>query len=884
MSSDSDEDALLFAAIERPSDQRAAFLDLACGTDTPVRLRLDRLLRELDDADPFLQAGGPLTGPLGEAVAEDLDREEALPPGTQVGAFRVLDELGRGGMAVVYRAERVDGGFTQQVALKLIKRGADTDDLLQRFRLERQIHASLAHPGIARLHDGGTAPDGRPFFAMELVEGERIDRYCAGRGLGLDARIDFCIQVARAVEHAHRHLVVHRDLKPSNILVNEAGEIKLLDFGIAKLLGDAADASADRTVTSQRMLTPQYASPEQVRGGPVTTASDVYQLGLLLFELVTGRAAQPLDGLTPSEAERVISEAPAPRPSSAAWADPLCRQWARDLRGEIDTIVLKALEKDPARRYGSAAQLADDLLRYRQGLPVHARPNSIAYRAAKFLDRHRVAAAAAFGVTALVVALVVFYNVRLAAERDAARREAATSSAVATFVADLFQSNDPNRSAGENLRARDLLDRGASRIDTDLAGQPEVQARLMTVVGDIYRQLGAYEPSVQLHERAVAARRARLPPDHPELADSLHALGSVLYLTGRFAEARPLLEEALRIREAAFGQDRAEVADSLDGLGMLSRRLNDHDAARDLTERALAIRERVQGPTHQRVGQTLNNLGLVYQVRGEYQLAQARYERALAVHEANHGPEHPLVGTTLGNLAEVKRISGDLAGAQPLLTRSLAITTKTLGPDHPDTGTAHNALGSLYYAMQRYDEARAMFERAEQIYTKALGPNHPTVAFPIENLGNIYKDTDHYDRALEQYARVRDIRTAAYGPVHSLIAQVRLNEGLAWRLKKDFTRAEPVLREALEVYRKTLPERHPQLGHAGFYLGATVATLGRYAEAEPILLEAYPILRDRRGPNHRLTKATVTLLASMYEAWGKPDQAAPFRALEKDQR
>jgi len=881
MSSTNDEDDLLFAAMARPSSERPPFLDRACGTDTPLRARLNRLLRELDDDDPFLRPGGALSGPLGEAVAEDLDRDEALPAGTQVGAYQVLDELGRGGMAVVYRAERVDGGFAQQVALKLIKRGADTDDVLDRFRLERQIHASLAHPGIARLHDGGAAPDGRPFFAMELVEGERIDRYCATHGLGLDARVDFCIQVARAVEHAHRHLVVHRDLKPSNILVTKAREIKLLDFGIAKLLGDAAGAPAAQTVTAQRMLTPQYASPEQVRGGPITTASDVYQLGLLLFELLTGRAAQPLDGLTPSEAERAIAEAPAARPSAVAAADPHCRAWARALRGEIDTIVLKALEKEPARRYGSAEQLADDLLRYRQGLPVHARPSSIAYRAAKFLGRHRIAAAAAFGVATIVVSLVAFYNVRLATERDAARREAATSSAVAQFVADLFQSNDPNRSAGENLRARDLLDRGAVRIDTDLADQPEVQARLMTVMGDIYRQLGVYEPSVQLHERAVAARRARLPPGHPELAESLHALGSVLYLTGRFAEARPLLEEALRIREAAFGPEREEVADSLDRLGMLSRRLNEHDAARDLTERALAIRERVHGPTHQRVGQTLNNLGLVYQSRGEYALAQARYERALAVHEANHGPDHPLVGTTLGNLAEVKRISGDHDGAQPLLARSLAITAKTLGPDHPDTGTSHNALGNLYYAMQRYDDARAMFERAEQIYTKALGPTHPTVAFPIENLGNIYKDTDFYDRALERYARARKIRTAAYGPVHSLVAQVSLNEGLAWRLKKDFRRAEPVLREALEVYRKTMPERHPQIGHAGFYLGATIAQLERYAEAEQVLLDAYPILRDRRGPEHRLTKATVTLLASMYEAWGKPDKAAPFRALEK---
>jgi serine/threonine-protein kinase len=875
------DDDILAAALTRPASERASFLDDACASNPAQRTRLDRLLREHDDADPFLASGGALAGPLGDAFAEAMARDDALPPGSNVGAYQIVEEIGRGGMAVVYLASRVDGGFDQQVALKVIKRGADTDELLARFRQERQILARLNHPNIARLLDGGATADGRPFIAMELVAGERLDRHADAHQLDLDRRLDLFLTVARAVQHAHRHLIVHRDLKPSNILMTADGQIKLLDFGIARVLDDGSGAAA--TTTVHRLLTPQYASPEQLRGGVVTTATDVYQLGLLLYELLTGRAAQALDGLSPVEAERVIADVlPAP-PSQVATRDPARRGWARRLRGDLDTIVLTAIAKSPPERYASVDRLIDDLERFQRGLPVLARPASVATELRKFIRRHRLATAASVAVVATIATIVTLFSLRLARERDVARREAATANQVVAFVQRLFEGSDPYRAPVGNPTARELLDRGAGRIDAELVGQPELQARLMTMIGDIYRVLGVLEPATKLHERALAIRRATVAPDDPALATSLHSLGVVLYMRSRFDQSRPLLEEGLRIRERALGAEHADVATSLDALGSLSRRLSQYDTARAYAQRAVAMRERIHGPDHERVATALNNLGLIDQAMGDHKLAAERYARAVAIHEKNHGPDHPFVGTSLGNLVEATRLQGNLEAATPLAERVVAITEKALGPSHADTGTAYNTLGSLLHAREQYDAALRAFERAQQVYEAALGASHPNVAFPIENIGNILKDTGHHDEAVAQFRRARAIREAAYGPVHSLVAQAIYNEGLAWLVVRNYATAVTFLELALETYRKSFPAGHPQIGSAGYFLGLTLVELKRYAEAEPLLLEAYPTLRDRSGATHRHTTAIVDLLVRMYDAWGRPDQAAPYRTLQKQQ-
>ncbi len=831
------------------------------------------------DDDGFLVSGGAMAGPFGDDLVEAFERDEGLPLGSLVGHYRLLEELGRGGMAVVYLAERADGAFAQQVALKIVKRGIDTDEVISRFRQERQILAALAHDNIARLNDGGVAPDGRPYLAMELVRGEPIDRYCDRLGLGIGARVDLCVAVARAVEHAHRRLVVHRDLKPSNILIGADGAIKLLDFGIAKLLAPgAADFAAPPTRTALRLMTPEYASPEQVRGDAITTASDVYQLGLILFELVTGRRAHGVSGLSTADAERVVCETPAPRPStSVVGSDTAAGRRRRELRGDLDNIIGMALAKEPDRRYGSMGELADDLTRYRQGRPVLARGRSWRYRAGKFLVRHRAPLAAAAVVLLALASIIAFYSLRLAAERDRAQREAATATAVAEFVTGLFRSSDPQQGGGANLQAREILARGAARIDVDLAAQPDVRTRMMDVMGGIYRSLGLNQEAIPLLERALEARMTELGPDHADVGDSHVSLGMVLYNAGRLDAARHHLDEAIRILDAAPGPRRPTLAGALSALGLLHRREGRLEEARDTLQRALATSEQGLGPDHQTTATILNNLALTQQSLGEYRVARELFARALAIHERNHGPDHPFVGGTLGNLSDVMREQGDLEGARPLVERAVAIAEKAYGPEHRDTGTAVNSLGSVFLALGNYAEARAMFERAAMIYAKALGPTHAYVAYPFANLGDVSRGMGELPRAVEHYQRSLDIREKAFGPVHRDVSVSLERLGTARALMGDCSGAVPVLERALDVTRKTMPMDHSRMGVVGSSLGVCLAEARRFDEAERVLLEAHRVL-ELRDTTEDAATANATHLVALYERLGRPEEAARYRS------
>jgi eukaryotic-like serine/threonine-protein kinase len=799
MAHDAELDAVLDEALALPPGARDAWLDDRCGGDTPIRAAVERILREAEAPAPFLEPGGALAGPFGDSLRLDLARDEGLAAGDAVGPYRLVEELGRGGMAIVYLAERADGAFTQQVALKVVKRGIDTDDVLGRFRQERQILASLTHPHIARLLDGGVTADGRPYLAMELVHGEPLDRYCAGQGLGLDARLDLCLAIAEAVQHAHQRLVVHRDLKPSNILVTAAGEVRLLDFGIAKLLDPAADGTATATRTALRLLTPDYASPEQVRGDTITTASDVYQLGLILFELVTGRRAQAVAGLGPGEAERVIGAHELPRASQALGdATPYPGASKRRLRGDLDRIVATAVAKAPERRYHSVSALADDLRRFRRGLPIAARGDSLWYRTTTFVRRNRAAVAAATAVVLAIGAIVGFYSWRLAGERDRARQEAATANEAVTFLTGLFTGADPVRPTGTPVTARELLDRGAARVRTDLAAQPELQARMMSVVGNIYNSLALRDEAIPLLEQSLTLRRRQLGGRHLEVAKGAQQLAQALHNAGR-PGTQALYEEALAIHESLPGPPSDDMTAALNGLGLVHRRAGRLDEAKAFLERAVQHRERVLGPDAALLGATLNNLGLVYNTRGDTAQARATLERALAIHQKHHGTNHPLVAVTLSNLADVIRVQGDLEGARVRHEQALAVVLNVYGPDHLTTATSIGAYGELLLDMKRYDDAAAQFGRALAIYERSVGMSHPTAVYPVENLGHVYKARGDRGAALRQYERSLALTEAAYGPVHPDVAESHLNIGLLVLDMRGCAAALPRLRRGIEV-------------------------------------------------------------------------------------
>lgn len=604
-------EALFERLLAYPPEQREALLLQAVPHDPALRAEVTALLRAEG------QAGGFISGAVGAAAAQ-LDPEgpgaPLLESGERVGPFRVVAELGRGGMGSVHLAERDDAEYTVKVAIKVIRGGPAGGDSVRRFRAERQILAGLDHPNVARLLDGGTTVEGLPWLALEYVDGEPIDVWCDRRRLSLDQRIDLFLEVCAAVEYAHGKLVVHRDLKPANVLVTEEGVAKLLDFGIAKLLDPDGD-DPNRNATHLRMMTPAYASPEQVRGDAVTTATDVYALGLLLYELLSGRPAQRVTSSDHWEVQRAVCEREPDRPATvltdevAQARSTTSTHLSRALSGDLDQILEMALRKEPERRYPSVAAFAADLRRYREGRPVVARGSSLGYRAGKFVRRNATGVLAAAVVALLFLGTVAFYTTRLTGERNRARVEAARATEVAGFLADLFRQANPDVAPGPPATARDLLDRAAERIAVDLEGNPDVSAEMLQVIGVAYQSLGEPLPSLPLLEEAVLLRRERGEPE--PLWDALDALAVLHWNLGRQEEAEAMHREALALAREALADDPFPRATSL------------------------------------------NNLGKVLQDVGTFAEAGPLYDSALVLFREAHGDIHPAVATALSNQAQI---------------------------------------------------------------------------------------------------------------------------------------------------------------------------------------------------------------------------------------
>lgn len=887
-------------------------MDRACGEDTALRELVDRLLASAEDDTSAIEPGGAFRGPLWNQLQGELAREDELLPGTLVGRYRIVRELGRGGMAVVYLAERADGQFEQQVALKLLKRGVDTDEVVGRFDQERQILARARHPGIARLLDGGVGPGGRPYLVMEYVLGRPIDLYCDDLRLSVPDRLRLFLQVARAVEDAHRNLVVHRDLKPGNILVTTDGHAKLLDFGIAKLLDPDAGATPV-TRTASRMLTPAWASPEQLAGDPVTTASDVYQLGLLLHLLLAGRLPDPRGGraeITRPSSNEVSDE--------AAWArltTPARLQ--KELAGDLDTIVLTALRPEPERRYGSVAQLIDDVERYLDGRPVSARPDTLRYRTGKFMRRHTAAVSTAAMALMLLVTVVVLYTIQLTRERDRAERAALRATQVAGFLRGLFEVSAPTRSLGEQITARQLLDQGAARIDAELSGQPEVQADLMTLIGDVYRELAIYEEAETLLVRAVALRRERPGPDRLALAASLHGLARLRAEKAEHAAARKLYEEALALREKALGPEHPDVARTLTGLGRVLASLGDFDTARRHQERALAILEKSLGRDHAEVGFVLRDLGLTLVQGRDSKAARPRLARALEILETGHGAGHPDAAKVRVQLGNALLDAGDREGAREQFERALPVLEKVygtdhpdlamvlftlgdllispgihdknpemaigyhwraweirkimLGPDHPLVAASLDGLGRAYLLLEDDAKAREYFEQSLAVIETALGPEHPEVTPPLGKLAAIASRAGRPDEAMRLHRRAIAVTEKAFGPWHTslvlpLYYMAKIETG-----RDNPAAARPLLERALAIGRRAKAEPHG-LAMVEIALGSCLTGLGKFAEAEPLLVpwsgdEVDLVLRRR----------AVEALVGLYGAWGKSDEEARSR-------
>ncbi len=856
----------LSAAFEELCDlapgEREARLGALAHADAELAAELIAMLAADARTDGAL-AGGPLAL-AAEAGAEDTGAVapvSAFPGEDRIGPWRLIARLGTGGMGEVWAAERADGAFEQRVALKLLKRGMDSEEIVRRFLRERRILARLDHPRIARFFDGGTAPDGRPFFVLERVNGTPLTEYAERRAIGLDERLRLVIAACEAVAFAHRQLVVHRDLKPSNILVTPEGELKLLDFGIARLLEAANDSSSDAglTRTEARVLTPAYAAPEQILGEPPTTATDVYGLGVILYELLTGRlphrrrgAAADLAGALAVETierpSRVVLQATRhDGADTQAWlpADRL----ARALRGDLDTIVLKALAREPERRYATAAALADDIERYRAGLPVAARPDTLVYRTRKFVRRHNAAVAAATTAVVLVALLTALYTVKLARERDRARIEEEKERQVAAFLTGLFELTDLDRTKGVRLSVRDIVDRGAANLERDLAGAPEVAASLMDLIGGVYAQLDLKQQALPLLEKALATRRHLLGDEHPETAASERELGALLHEVGDQARAAELLRHALKVEETTLGADSVAAARTRTLLAAVDRSLGDYAAAGAELDRAIVNLERAGATAEIELAQTLTSRGLLDLASGEPAAALPLFRRVLALRERLLGPASPATAAALLNLSAALRETGELDAAIAGDERVRDLAEKEFGEEHSLYAYALGELAMASAAKGDVTRARELYPRAIATFEKIHGPEDESTLLYRRAFATMLATNGDPRGALEQFSRILEIRERVLAPDHPRIAQSLFDLGRIRRTLGDLAGAEAAMRRSLAINRGKLAADSPELIAGMADLGALLCARGRREEGSALIEEALAASHQHRPPD-----------------------------------
>jgi serine/threonine-protein kinase len=880
--------------------KRPAFLADTFVDDPQARERVERLLAASQRPLPWL------SGPVFE-VAEDLLTPDppTIGAGRKIGPFEILRELGHGGMGAIYLARRADQQFEQEVAIKLTRREVASEETERRFRQERQILASLQHPNIARLLGGDVTADGQPYLVMEHIEGEPIDVYCERLGLSISARIELFLKVCAAVQYAHGHLVVHCDLKPSNVLVTADGVPKLLDFGISRLLGSEFVPSLATTAALGRgPMTPEFASPEQVRGERPTTASDIYSLGVMLYRLLTGRSPYRFEGHGLQEVQHVLCEVEPERPSLAV-ARPLPEKehgvpglpglrrerLRRRLAGDLDNIVMMALRKDVARRYLSVEQMAEDLRRHLAGLPVIARKDTFAYRAGKFLRRHRLGLAAAALVLISLLAGLWMANAereKAVRERERAEQERTKAEAVATFLEGLFADADSSGdfSAGTLLAdpkaraARELLlDEGARRAQAELSNQPLVQARLMQRIGDAYRNLASFEKADRLVVQSLETRQRILGEHDLAVAASYNSLCLLRLGQGDLESAEEWCRRGLELRETAPESSPLLVAESLNSLSLVLSERGRFDEAESLQREALRIRRAHLPDGDRAVTTSLNNLAALLKEKGSYAEAETLFREVLARKQEHFDAEHLQVANAFSNLAAVLQSQGSSSEAEERYQQALEICRTLYGEEHPLAASVHHNLGTLLFSLGRTTETLENLETALRIDRNLLGEGHPDVGRDLNSLGTAYARAGRIDAAEAALTHALEIRQQALGEAHPFFRDSLFSLASLWLQQDQDSKAQALLEGVIDRWRQSAPQEVWALPQAKTTLGASYLRVGRWPEAEPLLQEGYEGLRVAVGAENRLTQTALSCLVELYRAWDQAAQAERYRGL-----
>ncbi len=890
-----------------PPAARAERLRQLCGDDRARRRELETLLEHHDEPLELLERP-PLPGfSLTGHGAPGAHRDPLI--GRAIGPYRLEQQIASGGMGAVYRGARADGLLEQTVAVKLMQPWRRSDELVLRFQSEWQTLANLNHPNIAQLLDAGVTDDGMPYLVMEFIDGLPLDAYCDERALPVGERLALFQTIARTVHFAHQNLVVHRDLKPANIVVTTSGVPKLLDFGIAKLLQPhAAEGEAAQTVT--RMMTPDYASPEQLRGEAVTTATDVYSLGVLLYELLCGTKPHRWTTSSLGQIESTLDTDP-PRPSTAVVrgmpeegsgeggdTESIAQRRAstphklqRHLRGDLDNIVMMAMRKDATRRYASAEQLAEDIRRHLGGHPVVARPDTVRYRLRKFVARNRVATAAGIlAVVAIAAGTVATAwqagiaeqerdlardaGTAAAAEADHARIEAASAQRLAEMLIDAFLVAAPRRTAAETDKVKRLLDRHVIATRREFSGRDHLRANLLDALGRVYLHVDLFDEAEVLIEDAAAIRRATFAEDSLEYALSLDSLGNLAYRRGQHDLAARHFGAALELHRTLDNGVHTDVAKAANNLAVALRLLGRIDEARTLHEEALALRRAKHGDAHRLVAESVNNLAAIHLDVGDLQRAEECMQQVLEIRRASLGEEHPRLAQALNNLASIAFRRRDYDAAERHMRAAIALYRTIPGVELDGLAGALSNLATLLRSRGKTEEALVVAEESLQLHRRRLGSDeHPQVAETLKVLAEIAHTLGRDDEAQRRFAEVVESVRRLYPAGHAKIGEALCNYGTSLNRTRRPTVSEPLLREALEIFRASPAASPVYLATAEFSLGRSLELQQRFAEAEPVLVSAH----DRYvALEHSQAAAVAKALVRTYTALDKPELAERY--------
>lgn len=802
--------------------ERAAFLDTQCGEDRSLREAVESLLEASSAAGNFFED-------LSQEVASNATTvlDEHWGANRHIGSYRIVDRIGSGGMGTVFLAERADGAFERQVALKIIPLGLDDDEARRRFASERRILGQLEHPHIAQLLDAGITEDHRPYLVMEYVDGARITDHAASHNLSRSKRISLFQQVLEAVQYAHQNLVIHRDLKPGNILVDSAGQVKLLDFGVAKLLVN----SEELTRTGQLLLTPQYAAPEQSAGQIVTTRTDVYQLGLVLYELLCGDRYEGQNGIS----------------------------------GDLGTIVGKALHAEADRRYGSAAQLQDDLNRFLHAQPISARPDSIGYRVTRFAARHPWGLTAFVGATLALVAFSWFtyqQAQRLERERDLANR-------VTDLLVEVFDAADPTTKGGE-ISARNVLNAGTQSVLRGLETQPALRSDLLLVLGRTYHNLGLYAEAQQLFEQSLDLRQTDSPTRQ---ADAFLLLGENLRALGDYQNARNNAQSALELRRTAFGDRSLEYAEAAGRLGRILNIVGERVEAQELLEASLALRQRLLPTNDPQIALAMDDLGSLYFAKGDYESVETLARSALVIRRSPGFPDQPALANNLNNLGLALNLQGNGKAAESYLREAVTMRRALLEPNHPQLAQSLSNLGVVLEESAQLEQAFALFSEALTIRRAVLPEGHPATAQTLNNLGMAQRRLGDPRAALESFAEAKASFVERMGADHPAIASIDSNRGAAYLDLKDYESALAAYQASLEIRQAKLPPDHPHFAYSLLGLSRALASKGEASEALGLAEEALELREASLPPSSWLVAEAQVVKAFAAMADGQTPMA-----------